>query len=145
MSRFKPQVAKKNDVGSVSLGADGVVVVRLHGELDLATRHELEELLAAARSSAVSTVRVDLSRVSFIDASSVGVIVAAWLAARGRGQRCGVEGLAEQPARVFDVLGLHCLLLRPRSAHGQKGGPVDLRRIGAVGRRREPQGPRATR
>jgi anti-anti-sigma factor len=145
MSRFKSHVPKANAVGSVRVGVHGDLVVRLHGELDLATRDELEDLLAASRSSAVSTVRVDLSRVSFIDASSVGVIVAAWLAARARGQLCGVDGLAEQPARVFEVLGLHCLLLRPGFAHGQKGGSVDIRRIGAVGRRRDPRGPRAAR
>lgn len=117
---------KKNDVGSLCLGVDGVAMVRLHGELDLATRQELEELLAAAGALVVSTVVVDMSRVSFIDAGSIGVLVATWRAARDRGRRCVVRGLAEQPARVFDVLGLDGLLRPLPSVNGQGGGPVDV-------------------
>lgn len=134
MSLSDWQVLFENDVGCVSRGPDGLVLVRPRGELDLATGPKLDELLTAARSHADPTVRVDLSRVSFIDASSIGRMVASWVAARDQGRRFGVDGLAGQPARVFEVLALDSLLLRRQGpVDRQEGDVVD--RVGWVGRR----------
>lgn len=144
MSLSEWQVLFENDVGCVSRGPDGLVLVRPRGELDLATGHKLEDLFTAARSQAESTVRVDLSRVSFIDASSIGKMTASWVVARDRGQRFGVDGLAGQPARVFEVLALDGLLLRRQGpVDRQEGDMVD--RVGGVGRRRPARGPRGAR
>lgn len=120
MFSFELQTSQENDVGYVTCFG-GVVVVRLRGELDLATGGALRDLLSASDSPSASTVLVDLSRVSFIDASSIGQIVVTCGAARERGVLFGVEGLAGQPARVFDALGLRWLLLCRTSAVRQKG------------------------
>lgn len=92
-------------------GNDAVVVC-LAGELDLATV-ELEPLLVRlAESGPAATIVLDMSEVSFIDAHSVGVIVAAWAAARTRGRVLQVDGLRGLPARVFRLVGLEPLLVR---------------------------------
>jgi anti-anti-sigma factor len=86
---------------------DGVVVVRLAGDLDLSTASQfgwqLRELTGA-------TIVLDLSEVAFIDARCVGLIVQAWDAANTGGHELRVTGLYGIPARVFDVLGLAALL-----------------------------------
>ena len=100
---------------------DGVAIVRLRGELDLATVHDVRQLLDKARRTQASKVLVCLGGVSFVDAATVGVIVSAWSAARDSGQQLRVEGLVEQPARVFDVLGLRGLLVPPGPSVGTSG------------------------
>jgi len=104
----------KNRVGFVHV-VDGAAVVYPRGELDLPTNPDLQELLDRARATRAPSVVVDLREVSFIDAPSVGVLVSAWSAAQRSGQQLRVNGLANQPARVFDILSLRDLLI-PRSA-----------------------------
>lgn len=90
---------------------DGVVVVHLAGELDLSTSAELRErLMTVVGSDRAEVVVLDLSGVCFIDAHSVGLIVAASAAAQDHGRRLEVDGLHGIPATVFGVLGLEPLL-----------------------------------
>jgi anti-sigma B factor antagonist len=57
--------------------SDGATVVRLAGELDLYNAHAVREaLLAACEESPVRLV-VDLSDVSFIDSTALGVLIEA--------------------------------------------------------------------
>jgi anti-anti-sigma factor len=83
------------------------------GELDLSTSAELRQRLTTVVESGPGAVIVlDLSDLRFIDAHCIGLIVAAWTAARCRGQRLEVDGLCGIPARVFGVLRLEPLLAR---------------------------------
>jgi anti-sigma B factor antagonist len=92
---------------------DGVVVVHVAGELDLSTSEELHHrLMTVVESGPAALVVLDLSDVRFIDAHSVGLIVAAWAAAKCRGGRLAVDGLRGIPARVFGLLGVEPLLAR---------------------------------
>lgn len=109
-----------NPAGFVRL-VDGVAFVCLRGELDLTTAPALRELLEAARAAPASGIVVDLADVSFIDASTVGAIVSAWSRCEEAGRLMRVDGLAEQPARVFDILGLRGLLTAPRPRVGTTG------------------------
>lgn len=59
-----------------SAGNDGTVRLSLHGELDLSSAGKLAARLTELRSQPVR-VRLDLSRLAFIDSSGIGVIVAA--------------------------------------------------------------------
>src|SRR3954471_15137947 len=56
---------------------DGVVVVRLGGELDLYNAHEVRAALADAAASNPQRLVVDLSRVEFIDSTALGVLIEA--------------------------------------------------------------------
>ena len=92
--------------------ADGVVVVSLAGELDLAALELEPVLLGLAESDHAATIVLDLSQLEFIDACGVSVILSAWKAARARGHVLRVEGLHGLPARVFGLLGLEPMLDR---------------------------------
>ena len=57
---------------------DGVSVLTVSGEIDLATAPDLRERLMAQEADQVSAIVVDLTGVSFIDSTALGVLVAAY-------------------------------------------------------------------
>ena len=56
---------------------DGSVVVEVAGELDICSSHTLREKLAAAAASGAAPLVVDLSELSLIDSTGVGVLAMA--------------------------------------------------------------------
>ena len=62
----------------------GAVVVRVSGEVDLATVSELQQALAA--SGRAQPVVVDLTECTFLDSSGVRVLLAAATEAEGAGE-----------------------------------------------------------
>jgi anti-sigma B factor antagonist len=58
-------------------GPDKVVVLALKGEVDLATAPDVREMLIRLVSSGIVRIVVDLSDVTFIDSSGLGVLAAA--------------------------------------------------------------------
>ena len=101
---------------------DGAVVIYLAGELDLCTARELDRRLQDAVDCAgAGTLLVDLRRVDFIDARSVGLMVQAWGALRQRGGTLQVRCLSGVPARVFDALDLYDTLVCPSDADNYQG------------------------
>jgi anti-anti-sigma factor len=104
---------------------DDLVVVRLAGELDVSTVELRPLLLGVVECGSAETILLDMSGVRFIDAHSIGVIVAAWAAAKARGRVLQVEGLHGLPARVFRLVGLEPVLVRSRgvgTSDGNAGG-----------------------
>jgi anti-sigma B factor antagonist len=87
--------------------SDGAVLVTLAGELDLSRAEELREQLAHPEVLSARAVRVDLSRVSFLDSVIIGVIVTACKRVRAEGSSfsvvCDPEGIARN---VFEIDGL---------------------------------------
>ena len=61
---------------------DGVTVVHLEGELDLAGVPALQEALHSAQHGDVSQIVVDLRGLTFLDSSGLGVLIAADTAGR---------------------------------------------------------------
>jgi anti-sigma B factor antagonist len=57
--------------------SDGVVVVRLAGELDLYNAHQVREALLACCADSPGRLVVDLASVEFIDSTALGVLVEA--------------------------------------------------------------------
>jgi anti-anti-sigma factor len=111
--RFEAVVASPDFVCSQQL-VEGVLVVRLSGELDMSTWDELcRRLHEVACSAEVANVVLDLSGVGFIDAHSAGLIMAAEAKARVHGRVLRVDGLHDLPALVFNLLGLDHLVARP--------------------------------
>jgi anti-anti-sigma factor len=104
---------------------DGAVVVRLAGELDLSAVGLDSLLLGVVESGFTASIVLDMAKVEFIDAHSVGVIERAWAAAQARGRVLRVDGLHGLPARVFQILGLEpmlCTRAVSRSASGNADG-----------------------
>jgi anti-sigma B factor antagonist len=56
---------------------DGAVVVQLAGELDLYNAHAVRDELLAAAARSPDRLVVDLSRVTFIDSTGLGVLIEA--------------------------------------------------------------------
>jgi anti-sigma B factor antagonist len=88
--------------------------VRVHvaGEIDLATARQLQGTLLAEIAAAVrgTEVRVDLARVTFIDATGVGVLVRCRQAAREAALDFSVHNPQGMVQRIIDMLGLVDLL-----------------------------------
>ena len=84
---------------------DGLVVVRPHGELDIATTPVLDELLRDLAARGASMV-LDLEAVEFIDSSGLQTILTAHAASERDG--FGLTILPGPPAvmKVFELAGL---------------------------------------
>jgi anti-anti-sigma factor len=85
--------------------ADGVVRLEVEGELDLATRKAFERRLYELTSRSL-VVRLDLSRVEFIDASGVNVLISVFREARRHASTVELDPqLAPQVSRVLAFAG----------------------------------------
>ncbi len=84
-----------------------IVVVR--GEIDLATAHHLDTALAEAEATDAKTVVIDLERVSFMDATGLGVIVR-HASLDENSERVRITPGPPQVQRLFDLAGLRTQL-----------------------------------
>lgn len=76
-------------------------VVAVSGEIDVATAPDLREHLVALESANASEVIVDLTSVTFIDSTALGVLVGAYRRFRNAG---GVLRLVVTEPRILKVL-----------------------------------------
>ena len=90
------------ELGHRDLGS--ALVVEVVGELDLATSEELGTLLDSTAARPV--VVVDLSRVSFIDSTTLSLLISARDRLRSEGSSCRLVICTPIVERVFDVTGL---------------------------------------
>ena len=86
------------------------VVAAPAGELDLATADELKAVLAG-ETSAGGQVVLDLSPVTFMDATALGVIVGAANQLARKGGRLTLTGATPPIERVLHLTGLHTMLV----------------------------------
>lgn len=80
-------------------------VLAVSGELDLSTADALRAALDEG-SKASSRIAVDLTEVSFLDSSSLGVLVAAMKRAKERNGDLALVGVQGSPAKVIALTGL---------------------------------------
>jgi anti-sigma B factor antagonist len=105
--------------------ADGVSIAELSGELDLASAPGLrEELLGLLRPGA-SRLVLDLSRVSFCDASGLAVLVGASHRARVLGGFLRLAAVSPPADRVLHITGLHRHLSIYPTVHAAAAAPGD--------------------
>ena len=93
--------------------------VVLDGEMDIATCPAIRRFLMAAISGGDVHLAVDMSGVTFIDASGIGVLVAAANRARQAGGGLSLLAPSPQVRRLLDVLHLDAIL----PAAQRPGGP----------------------
>ena len=86
-----------------------VVTVAITGEIDIATCQAMRDALATGPGPA--HLEVDMSSVTFIDASGIGVLLAARQRAVDRGGSLTVLAPSRAVLRVTGVLGLGELLV----------------------------------
>jgi anti-sigma B factor antagonist len=94
------------DVTTDGLDRDGTTSVSFSGELDLSRAAELRDSFALGEAFQAPVVQVDLTEVTFLDSSCIGVIVTACKHVRSAGGaftvRCGT-GAAR---KVLEISGL---------------------------------------
>jgi anti-anti-sigma factor len=89
-------------------------VVRVRGELDVATAGALEKLLLRPRERG-EVVRLDLSELGFMDSTGLRVLLRAQHAAERGGWEVVLTGASAPVQRLFDLSGVHAAL--PRRAY----------------------------
>jgi anti-sigma B factor antagonist len=78
---------------NASREADGTLGIRLNGEIDFTNATAVsDEIRAAVSQERPNTVRVDMSGVTFLDSSGIGVLVVAYKEATAAGAEYEVVG-----------------------------------------------------
>jgi len=90
--------------------ADDHAVIAVEGELDAYTSHQLRACLAELDGEGVTHIAVDLSGLTFVDSSGLGVLMSAGRRARDQGGELVLREVSPQIRRVLDVTGLSDLL-----------------------------------
>lgn len=85
-------------------------VVRVAGELDLATAPELAAAIDASLDGAALELWVDLTSTSFMDSSGLNILIAARARAWELGRRLAIICPAGPVRRVFDIANVSDLL-----------------------------------
>lgn len=88
--------------------------VRLHGALDGDTVRTLRDMIVALGDFADHDVVLDLSGVSRLDGSGIGMIATLHRRLRQRGLSLTLVGVCGQPADLLRGLGLHRLIRAAR-------------------------------
>ena len=81
-------------------------VITVSGEVDLATSPDLDTAIIAAIESGTSSVAIDLTDVSFMDSSGLGVIVRGLKRCREADKDLDLVITNERVLKVFGITGL---------------------------------------
>lgn len=81
-------------------------VVNVRGELDLSSSQALRAALDEGFGEGTPRIAVDLTEVSFMDSSSLGVLVSCLKQAREREGELRLVGVQGSPAKVMALTGL---------------------------------------
>ena len=85
---------------------DGVAVLAVFGEVDVATAPQLRQMLVETASAGHQRVVVDLTQVEFLDSTGLGVLVSGLKRFRTFGGDLTVAGAQARVRKVFDITGL---------------------------------------
>jgi anti-sigma B factor antagonist len=94
-------------LGLSARAAGGITIAELTGELDVASAPALRDQLLSLLRPGSSQLVVDLSRVSFCDASGLAVLVSTGRRARLLGGFLRLAAVSPQAGRVLNITGLH--------------------------------------
>jgi anti-sigma B factor antagonist len=86
---------------------DGITIAELTGELDIASAPALREQLLSLLRPGASRLVIDLSKVSFCDASGLAVLVSTARRARLLGGFLRLAAVSPPTGRVLHITGLH--------------------------------------
>ena len=100
-------LAKASDLQVAMEGSNEDAVVRLRGRLSIDSSPAFrEQLLALVRRASTKAAVVDLTEVSYIDASGIATLVEALKIARNRRNNLCLNGLHGRVLHLFKVTGL---------------------------------------
>jgi anti-sigma B factor antagonist len=85
----------------------GQAILVLHGELDLATKSRLHEVVMAQLGvSGLGTLGLDLTGITFLDSTGISVLVELRRQAQERGISTEIVAVSQRAARVLTIVGL---------------------------------------
>ena len=85
----------------------GTPVLAVQGEVDVSTAPELRERLLALAEAGRTVAVVDLSEVSFVDSTALGVLVSGVKRLRSAGGDLRLVVTQPRIAKVFEITGLN--------------------------------------
>ena len=92
---------------------NGVLVAWLSGELDHHAADSVrQELDSAMNIRNFQKLVLDMSRLTFMDSSGIGVILGRYKKLKDRGRRLAVRGLSEKMDRIMRLAGLYAVVDR---------------------------------
>lgn len=94
----------------VDLAEDGAVIVRLSGEVDVASAPLVEHTLQRARATRRRDVRLDLSAVTFCDCAGLNALIASDRLLRAAGSRLTISRLSGPVRRLLLLTKTHRVL-----------------------------------
>jgi anti-anti-sigma factor len=94
------------DVSVTTQRHDGVTVVAVEGEIDLASGGRLEQEITAALADPGTGVVVDLHGVTFLDSSGISVLLKGRRLADTQGVDYRVTGASNMVRQVLDLTGV---------------------------------------
>ena len=80
--------------------------VRIVGEIDAYTARKLRETVFTYTEKENSNIVIDLSEVSYMDSTGLGVFVGLFKSLNANGGTLQLVGLSERLRRLFDITGL---------------------------------------
>ena len=81
-------------------------VIAVRGEIDLFTAPELKQALTDAIEGGEHRVAIDLTDVSFLDSTALGVLIGAVKRLRSRGGALAIVNTEPSIAKTFEITGL---------------------------------------
>ena len=91
---------------AVTEGSAEHVVVRLQGDLDMATTAELQRTLASVLAEQPVRLTVDLTGLDFIDSTGVGALIAGLRRAEGQGCTFSLRSPSRSVLKVLRLTGV---------------------------------------
>ena len=95
---------------STHVGHDGTVRLVLDGEIDLQVKDEFEIRLRDLLATDAPGVIIDVTAVTFMDSSGIGVLVRGYQKAQTTGKEFRITGAQGRVLRVLEVTGVAELL-----------------------------------
>jgi anti-sigma B factor antagonist len=86
---------------------DGIPVVSVSGEIDLATAQQLRVSLLDRLGTESCTIVVDLGRTTFVDSAGLGVLVSTLKRCRELGGELLLVGVGPRLVKLLTITGLH--------------------------------------
>ena len=96
--------------GIASETIDGIVLIRLSGEVDLSWSQQVRKAVLAALEDHPA-VGVELSQVSYIDSSGIAALVEGFQSARARGSRFALVAVSDAVRAVLELARLDRVFL----------------------------------
>jgi anti-sigma B factor antagonist len=91
---------------STRTGANGYQIVSVTGELDIATADQAYSFISEVIDGRLAPVTVDLSGLTFCDASGLGVLARAARYARQKGRQLGLASARPSLLKIMRITGL---------------------------------------